>query len=642
MEKIYLVELGCIVPIAEVWKVIDKPMKLCNLFFCFLFSIFCLLASAFATELPEVAVFDFHSEVKSRVEPSVVSTIFREELISTKHFDVMSRGDMEKMFKEQGRFFPECDEKECVIKYAKLLDTQKAIFGTVEPKGANIRIEIEYIDINSSETEYQCFIDYSGKGSDMQELRVKSKELISRLEQGVPLTGKVVKVSGEEVYINVGKVGDKFMADTTEIEVIEVVGDMSQCKVVKGIVPQVEDTVVLVISNQLSVSSKNADNRLPITDNQLPVLTTISGGLWNKETVGFGVPVSSGQIRSVVVGTGRNDRISRIYIASDDHIYEYSYSNKMWNKVEVNSGGSYLYITSLVLANGRNDGIKRLYATCQDNHIYEFSYSGGVWYKADVGSVSHSYLSNSVYSLSVGTGHNDGVMRLYGSYRDGHIYEFSYSNGIWNRVDVGLGSNTIWEDEKNRYGMKFVSVGDGRSDGITRVYGACWDDYVYEFTYSNGVWNKKDIAKMPNIIQSLSVGNGRGDNKTGVYVSCFDKYLYEFAYSNGVWNKVHIGSGIPGFLTLQDIESVSISNGRNDGMMRTYGLSDNHILEFTYSEGAWYRTDIGKTENHFNSIFVGNGRNDGVMRVYGACSDNYLYEFTYSKEETQKAVGGNW
>jgi len=57
------------------------------------------------------------------------------------------------------------------------------------------------------------------------------------------------------------------------------------------------------------------------------------------------------------------------------------------------------------------------------------------------------------------------------------ILLFYFTNSLhagWNKADLSSGSS--W--------MSGVSVGNGRNDGIMRVYAACDDNHIYEFSYS--------------------------------------------------------------------------------------------------------------------------------------------------------------
>ena len=50
----------------------------------------------------------------------------------------------------------------------------------------------------------------------------------------------------------------------------------------------------------------------------------------------------------------------------------------------------------------------------------------------------------------------------------------SNCSAAWNNSIVGVG--TSW--------MESLAVGNGRNDGVTRVYGGNRDTHIYEFTYS--------------------------------------------------------------------------------------------------------------------------------------------------------------
>jgi len=79
-------------------------------------------------------------------------------------------------------------------------------------------------------------------------------------------------------------------------------------------------------------------------------------------------------MRSVAIGNGRNDDVSRVYGASTDkHIYEFSWSGSAWTKVDVDSSEDGLML-GVAVGNGRNDGVSRVYGANFDDHIYEFSY----------------------------------------------------------------------------------------------------------------------------------------------------------------------------------------------------------------------------------------------------------------------------
>ena len=184
----------------------------------------------------------------------------------------------------------------------------------------------------------------------------------------------------------------------------------------------------------------------------------------------------------------------------------------------------------------------------------------------------------------------------------------------WDHVDLGSGGKVMWS----------VAIGNGRNDGMNRIYGANSDGHIYEFSFSGGVWAKVDLGSGGDVMDGIAVDNGRNDGVTRVYGANKDRHIYEFTYSGGVWNKVDVGSG-GNFMY-----SVAVGNGRNDGVMRIYGANaDTQIYEFSYSGGAWSSVDMGGASKYMHCVTLGNGRSDGVTRVYAACNDGHFYEFTY-------------
>ena len=227
--------------------------------------------------------------------------------------------------------------------------------------------------------------------------------------------------------------------------------------------------------------------------------------------------------------------------------------------------------------------------------------------------------NGSTLDIAIGNGRNDGVSRVYVATNNDNINEFTYSPSGWSRVIVGSGGDD----------MNAVAIGNGRNDGIMRVYGGNADSYIYEFTYSASTWSKVSIGSVGSPINDIAIGRGRNDGITRIYAAANDGHIYEFTYSGGSWNKVSIGSAGAA------MKAIAIGNGRNDGVIRVYGAcADYHIYEFTYSGGVWIKNDIGAGGNVMNDVAIGNGRNDGIVRIYGANSDYYVYEFTY--------LNGSW
>ncbi len=343
---------------------------------------------------------------------------------------------------------------------------------------------------------------------------------------------------------------------------------------------------------------------------------------WNQVMIGNG----TNHMKSVALGAAKNDNITRLYGANvDGNIYEFSYAGSAWNGSPlVNNGGSSM--NSVTIGNGRNDGSIHVYGACGDGNIYEYSYAPANitianpngWAKSSMGSGG---AGSSMNCVVIGAGRNDSSMHVYAACSDGNIYEFTYSSsaGNWNKINITngiLGSAPV----------NSVVVGNGRNDGIMRVYGA-FGGGLSEFTFNtaNNSWTQVSLGGTA-VVNGVAVGNGRSDGITHVYGANADGYLHEWSYSNGIWNTVSLGNGG------QSMNGVALGLGENDNVTRVYGAcNDSNIYEFTNVGGnTWNKAPLGNSGNLMWAAAIGSGRNDNVMRVYGANDNNNMYEFTYT------------
>jgi hypothetical protein len=84
----------------------------------------------------------------------------------------------------------------------------------------------------------------------------------------------------------------------------------------------------------------------------------------------------------------------------------------------------------------------------------------------------------------------------------------------WTYVSIG--------DNLTGAAIRGVAVGDGRNDGLMRVY-AGGDDYtLYEFTCIDGNWVKIVMDSTSNSVHGLCIGDGRNDGINRVYVPAND------------------------------------------------------------------------------------------------------------------------
>jgi len=199
-------------------------------------------------------------------------------------------------------------------------------------------------------------------------------------------------------------------------------------------------------------------------------------------------------------------------------------------------------------------------------------------------------------------------------------YTWSFTTGSdssmgWQKNDMGF---TLVE-------QKHVVVGDGRNDGVMRVYSAV-DDKFYEYTYSADHWeNSSSFGDIFGSINKIAIGTVRND---GVYTVCattsFD--LHEYYYETDSW----LGDDTGGDWTLPRDELV-LGSARNDGNDRIYMADHYGISEVSYNYGDWAVMSINEVDLSYGlgGLVVTDGRNDGVLRLYAAIGD-HVYEYLWT------------
>jgi len=191
----------------------------------------------------------------------------------------------------------------------------------------------------------------------------------------------------------------------------------------------------------------------------------------------------------IVIGDARNDGINRLYCANlNNDLVEYTWTGTEWVKTTIFSGTKF---EGVVIGKARaTDNLNRIY--CYKNlgitgikKLYEISYENGNWTMQEI-PLPMIPSGHFVTSIIIGDGRNDGVNRLYISTSQFKTYEFRYNGNEW--VLESIVSDHI----------EIYSLGDGRGNRVNRFYGVTDVDSLFEITYSNGVWEENLIGINPN------------------------------------------------------------------------------------------------------------------------------------------------
>jgi len=232
------------------------------------------------------------------------------------------------------------------------------------------------------------------------------------------------------------------------------------------------------------------------------------------------------------VGDGRNDDTDRLYVASAECIYEYTWNGADWDTQYVGTAHMVYtnWIYDLAIGRGRDDDTIRIYASGQnipgEYGAYEFTWNGTAWIREPITFLAAHWQN---YAIEVGDGRNDGVQRVYIGGNNGILFEFTWNGTGWDSIAVHDDGGTKWT----------IIIGNGRSDDPphNRVYEACHDGHVYESTWndSTATWNNVDVGigiglGIDNNMWGIGIGKGRNDGIERVFAGNYDHRVYEFSY----------------------------------------------------------------------------------------------------------------
>ena len=287
----------------------------------------------------------------------------------------------------------------------------------------------------------------------------------------------------------------------------------------------------------------------------------------------------------------------KLFILCFVFITHVSLSQSQWNIDQVGTQTG-LGLMDIEMAEGRNDGLQRIYVSSNAGNIYEWSYNG-IWSSTLVSDGKHAGLIN----MAIGNGRNDGQNRLYFNEHTagGRIFEMSWNGTSWTENLV----TTL--DAQNS--PTSIIVGDGRGDGVGRLYvgGHPWG--VTEYTWSGNSWSIDTVLTTSFSESDGEIGNARNDGKNRLYIN--GDCPIEADYNN-TWSDQYIAACAPQVWA----DALHIGKGRNDGIMRLYSNTEvGGKREFTWNGSSWNEVLIsangGRGDVHLSAL-----RADGLNRLY--------------------------
>jgi len=111
-----------------------------------------------------VAVIDLQTQGGlSPQEAAVLTSRLRSNLVSTNVFNVLNRGLMDEILKEQGFQQSGCTTAECAVEIGKMLNMHQMITGSIGKLGSMYTLDIVQIDVESSRIIRSLTRDYQGE-----------------------------------------------------------------------------------------------------------------------------------------------------------------------------------------------------------------------------------------------------------------------------------------------------------------------------------------------------------------------------------------------------------------------------------------------------------------------------------------------
>ena len=111
-----------------------------------------------------VAVMDMEPKGVPENEVSALSDRLRTELFRTGAFDVMERGKMQDVLKEQGfQQSGACNTDACAVEIGQMIGVQKIIAGSLGKVGKTYTVNLRMIDVKTGRMERSVTEDYTGE-----------------------------------------------------------------------------------------------------------------------------------------------------------------------------------------------------------------------------------------------------------------------------------------------------------------------------------------------------------------------------------------------------------------------------------------------------------------------------------------------
>lgn len=378
----------------------------------------------------------------------------------------------------------------------------------------------------------------------------------------------------------------------------------------------------------------------------IPINSSLSNSItWNMTIIDGGMP---GISWSLLVGNPYHGfgHSNRHYLYTTDFIFnfvEYSYNSGVWTENIITPDA---YYGMGEIGDARNEGFERIY--CSDNsrfisneRIYEIWNENETWHRNTI----FEYDSGMIGPIEIGKVRNDSLNRFYitlsysvvsgeGWRSAGKIVELTYT---------GPGQND-WQIAEVATDMGANCIGDGRNDGVMRIYGFGGESHrtLYELSYepeNDPPWVKREIWEFRTDIFEHTcygpiIGRGRTyDDLNRLYWG--DPYgrVNELIWTGYSWENELIELKEPELIDWAYFLPSFIEDKSNDPPKKYFvTASDTTIFLCTHNGNEWESTvlttfHIKDWEILWLKIKIGDVRQIGDYALYVYSSNGEIYEF---------------
>ncbi|MEJ2545675.1 MAG: PEGA domain-containing protein, partial [Calditrichaceae bacterium] len=214
------------------------------------------LSHAQGTQKTNIAVIDLSSHGGlTQSEISSLSDRLRSLLVRTNAFDVVDRGQMEEILKEQGFQMSGCTSAECAIEAGQILGVEEMITGSIGKIGRLYTIDIVLIDVATAKIVKSITRDYQGEIEGLVALMQSITNELSGLQKTPTPAVQTSKISVNSIPDNCEVYIDNRLVGKTPINLQEVSPGQHHLKVQKSGYASFEEKISIETGKSKSFSA---------------------------------------------------------------------------------------------------------------------------------------------------------------------------------------------------------------------------------------------------------------------------------------------------------------------------------------------------------------------------------------------------